>query len=94
MTPPPKKTPKPAPSKAGAKTAPGKRAADSPAPAQNPFNAPCNDKERTEPIWDRLTKAELESMEALPDEYGSLLSEAKTERELGRILLEKAAAAG
>ena len=52
------------------------------------------DGDKTGPIWDRLAPADLVEVEAMSAEYMALLSEAKTERELGKILLEKATEAG
>jgi aspartyl aminopeptidase len=56
--------------------------------------APEADKDQGRTIWERLTAAELEGVEALSARYRAFLSEAKTERTLGALLLEKVKAAG
>ncbi|MDR2456387.1 MAG: hypothetical protein LBE49_07335, partial [Deltaproteobacteria bacterium] len=64
-------------------------------PSQDkPTRPKTGEKDQAGPIWDRLKPAEIESAEKLASEYMAFLSEAKTERALGKILLEKARKAG
>lgn len=51
-------------------------------------------KAQDRPIWDGLAQAERDDVERLSAEYRDFLSQAKTERTLGQLLLDKAKAAG
>ena len=52
------------------------------------------EKDSSKAIWERLPEGDLEGVERLSEGYRDLLTQAKTERELGKLALAKAKAAG